>query len=96
MGVRTPNVGGIDGELAHPDQPCGDALPDDVLEDAAEDRQPIAIADAGQAGMVWSRVVADGPNGGGHQLLLPYRLELKVSGEVTGPFRRQRSVDRAG
>ena len=61
---RWPHLGGVDVEFLAPDQPRRDALLDDRLEEAAEDRQPVALADAGEAGVVGQRlgqVVAEVP-----------------------------------
>ena len=61
------DLGRVDVELLAPDQPRRDALLDDRLEEAAEDVQPVALADAGQAGVVGQRlgqVVARGTSAG--------------------------------
>jgi len=50
------NAGRIDDAFLAPDQSCGEALLDDDLEKATEDRQPGPFADAGQAGVVRERL----------------------------------------
>jgi hypothetical protein len=58
------DLGRVDVELLAPDQTCLHALRDDRLEEAAEDLQPVPLADAGQTGVVGKRlgqVVAEIP-----------------------------------
>lgn len=55
---------GVNGEVLATDQPCGEALFHDPLEEATEDRQSIAFPDPGEAGVVWegiAQVVANVP-----------------------------------
>ena len=50
------DLGGVKVELLAPDQAGGDALRGDRREEAAEDVEPVALPDAGEAGMVGQRL----------------------------------------
>jgi hypothetical protein len=61
------DVGRVDVQFSSPDQPGRDALLDNPLEEALEDRKPVPLADAGQAGVVGqgvAQVIPEGPSAG--------------------------------
>ncbi len=55
-GVRL-DLGGVEEQLPTSHQPRLDAHPDDLLEEAAEDREPVAFPDPGEGGVVGQGLV---------------------------------------
>ena len=73
------DLGRVEEELLAPHQPCLDTFFDDPLEEATEDEQAVALADAGEAGVVGKRlleIVAEIPAQGQARRDYPHQLAL--------------------